>query len=41
MLSSSETAVRFAMIEKTGNAISGKSAFFFGGEAGELDSLMH
>lgn len=41
MLSSSETAVRFAMIDKTGNAISGKSAFFFGGEAGELDSLMH
>jgi regulator of protease activity HflC (stomatin/prohibitin superfamily) len=40
MLADSETAVRFAMIDKTGHALADKSAFFFGATPGKMDNLL-
>lgn len=38
-LADSETAVRFALLEKTGEALGDKAAFFFGAQPGEMDRL--
>jgi len=39
-LASSETAVRFAMIDKTGAALDGNKAFFFGADAKDVGGLL-
>ena len=40
LLADSETAVRFAMVEKTGKALADKSSFFFGNQPQGLESLL-
>merc|ERR1711861_15986 len=40
MLAESDVAVRFAMVDKTGAALSEKSTFFFGSEATKLDTVL-
>lgn len=40
MLAASDVAVKFAMVDKTGAALSDKSTFFFGNEAGKLDAVL-
>mmetsp|Transcript_25221 Transcript_25221/g.51314 ORF Transcript_25221/g.51314 Transcript_25221/m.51314 type:complete len:534 (-) Transcript_25221:235-1836(-) len=40
LLADSETAVRFAMVEKTGEALGDKSAFFFGAQPQSMEGLL-
>merc|ERR1719482_255750 len=40
MLASSETAVRFALIDKTGHALDGNKAFFFGADPGDVGAML-
>merc|ERR1711988_1405982 len=39
-LSSSETAVKFQMIDKTGRALDGNKAFFFGADPKDVGSML-
>merc|ERR1719482_2488261 len=40
LLASSETAVRFALIDKTGHALDGNKAFFFGADPGDVGAML-
>ena len=40
LLASSENAVRFALIDKTGHALDGNKAFFFGADPGDVGAML-
>ncbi|KAK3243439.1 hypothetical protein CYMTET_42730 [Cymbomonas tetramitiformis] len=40
LIESSPTAIRFSMVEKTGNAIADKTSIFFGADAANLDKML-
>lgn len=40
LIETSQTAVRFSMVEKTGNALADKTSLFFGADASNLDKML-